>query len=534
VKTAIPMAALLIVAAVSRLWAIGFCLPAPYCRPDEEAVVGIVRGFFARDFNPHFFDWPTLFMYLVAAAMVPYFQLGRWLGWFRGEYHFLQTLAMDATPVFLAARLVSAAAGVLSVWVLFRVARRLFDDTTALVASLFLALAFLHVRDSHFGVTDVPATCLVLMSFLYTIRFAQARSSRDVLVAALLAGLATSMKYNAALIAVPPMWLLFVWPGGPTILRRVRLALACALIGAFAFAATSPYALLEYPQFFSSMRGISAHLNAGHGVELGRGWVVHFTSSLWYGLGGPLLIAGLIGVGWLFRKQPEVRTVVALFPLTYYLLIGSGRTVFARYILPVVPFLCLTASFAVVGLAQGFTRRIGRPEWRVTLAWVLAALIVGPTAWSVVRFDRLLARTDSRVLAADWIRANIPIGTRIVQSGRMSTWLFFGPTVPGRPAVFPTTKWTGTAAAGDLLVVSQSPPGVVSDDDARRSILMDPAFSDYVLVKRIDAFDPNARGNVYDRQDEFYLPLAGFHRIERPGPSLTIFARQAFRLPRSQ
>jgi hypothetical protein len=33
--------------------------------------------------------------------------------------------------------------------------------------------------------------------------------------------------------------------------------------------------------------------------------------------------------------------------------------------------------------------------------------------------------------------------------------------------------------------------------------------------------------NIYDRQDEFYLPLAGFHQIERPGPNVRIFVRRA-------
>ena len=29
--------------------------------------------------------------------------------------------------------------------------------------------------------------------------------------------------------------------------------------------------------------------------------------------------------------------------------------------------------------------------------------------------------------------------------------------------------------------------------------------------------------NIYDWQDDFYLPLAGFKGIERPGPNLKIY-----------
>ena len=123
-------------------------------------------------------------------------------GWFRGEHHFIQTLIADASPVFLTARLLSATAGVASVFVLFRVARRLFGERTALVAALFLALAFLHVRDSHFGVPDTMATLFVLVAFLFIVRFWETSRRRDLVISAVAAGLAASTKYNAAIISL--------------------------------------------------------------------------------------------------------------------------------------------------------------------------------------------------------------------------------------------------------------------------------------------------------------------------------------------
>ena len=171
VRTHASLAAILIVAAAARYWALTFCLPGQLCRPDEEAVASVAIGVLGRNFNPHFFDWPTLFMYETAASLVAIFKAGLFLGRFRGEHHFVGTLIADASPVFLTARVLSATAGVASVWVLFRVARHLFDEGTALVAALLLALAFLPARDSHFGVPDTTATLFVLVSFLFIVRF---------------------------------------------------------------------------------------------------------------------------------------------------------------------------------------------------------------------------------------------------------------------------------------------------------------------------------------------------------------------------
>ena len=33
--------------------------------------------------------------------------------------------------------------------------------------------------------------------------------------------------------------------------------------------------------------------------------------------------------------------------------------------------------------------------------------------------------------------------------------------------------------------------------------------------------------NVYDLQDEFFLPLTGFKQIERPGPNLEVYRRKS-------
>lgn len=509
-----PLAAILVAAAVVRYWAIAFCLPGQLCRPDEEAVVGIATRMFGRDFNPRFFDWPALFMYETAAALVPFFKTGLYLGWFRGEYHFFQTIVTDASPVYLTARLLSATAGLASVWVLFRAARRLFGEMTALIASLFLALAFLHVRDSHFGVTDVTATCLVLVSFLFIVRFSESRSRRDLIIAAVTAGLAASTKYSAAIIALPALW----------ICRRPGRAALFAAVMLLAFALTSPYSFLEYDQFITALRGISAHLATGHGVMIGRGWVVHVASSLRYGLGLPLLLAGLTGLLLLLWKQPREGMMVALFPVAYYAVIGSGYTVFARYIVPVVPFLCLTAAWAVVNAGRSLAAWSSRPTLAPMTTWGLALLVVAPSAWSVVQFDRLLARTDSRVLAARWVELRFPNGASIAEVGRRSTNLFFLPEGPATPSRYRTTMVTDDAAEvgePDMVVVPRSlfDPGAVMP--ARATALA----SHYTPLYVVDAQDLSAKGVVYDWQDEFYLPLTGFAGIQRPGPNFTIYVR---------
>ena len=50
---------------------------------------------------------------------------------------------------------------------------------------------------------------------------------------------------------------------------------------------------------------------------LGRGWVVHLVSSLRFGLGTPLLLAGILGLVWLLVKDRRSGIFLTLFPVVY-------------------------------------------------------------------------------------------------------------------------------------------------------------------------------------------------------------------------
>lgn len=90
----------------------------------------------------------------------------------------------------------SAILGTAFILILYQVARLLFGRATAVLSSLFLALVYLHVRDSHFGVTDVSMTFFVLCAVFFMIKSYQEKSLLNYCLAGLMAGLASSTIYN--------------------------------------------------------------------------------------------------------------------------------------------------------------------------------------------------------------------------------------------------------------------------------------------------------------------------------------------------
>jgi 4-amino-4-deoxy-L-arabinose transferase-like glycosyltransferase len=505
--------AILAVAAVARFWALTFGLPHPAARPDEEAVSSMAGSYFHGNIEQTSFTYPPLFMLVVAAALwLVYRKLPSTFSRFKIRLGLSEPSTAAARIV---ARLLSAAAGVISVWLLFRIGARLFGRTTAFVAAACLALAFLHVRDSHFGVTDIPMTCMVLVGFLAIVKLSESGSRHDLVTAGILTGLAVATKYNAALLVLPAWFAILTDPLRRPMWIRVARAGAFAAIMTAAFLIVCPYSVISHEKFLADVMDVSHHLAVGHGPDLGRGWKYHFTTTLRYGLGIPLLAAGVLGLLLMIWREGRRGVLVALFPLAYYALMGTGRTVFARYALPAVPFLCLTAGYLVATTAAAVATYLRRPGWRIPATTVMTAAVLWPSMLSVIAFDRLIAREDSRVLARRWIEARFAPGTTILQLGQTNGHVYIYYEIDYVLSEIPSTS------RPTLVVLVSSP--LASPDLHSIAPWVEREY-DLQFVQKVVAEDDPA--NTYDRQDEFFVPLAGFHQVERPGPNLRIYVRR--------
>lgn len=524
---------LVALAAAVRLWGLDFGLPNTQCRPDENLPALLALGFLRGDPNPHFFNWPSLYMYALAVLYLGYYLMGRAAGAFPALRQFASVTQLDWTPFHLIGRGLSALLGTATVVVVYRLASCLFSRATGLVAAFFLSLCFLHVRHSHFGVMDVPVTLFAMWSMLFLVRGHFDRRGRDFVFAGVLGGLATATKYNAVALLVPAL----ASAGIHLVDARAQGArgLDCRLVlfaAAFAaaFVAGTPFAVLDPRHFLTGLVAEARNVRVGPGIDLGPGWIHHLRVSLRYGLGWPLLLAGGLGFVVLWVQDWRRAALVSAFPVTYYAVAGGSHTVFARYAVPLAPFLCVSAAALVVTLAGALP---GRGPLRAAATVTLALAVVLPSAWSVVRFDRLLARTDSRLLAARWMEEHVPGGSSILQTGSPYGQVQLGWRRRAQPGY---ARWSydpgrrvflsrGRVVDGlpEWIIVQESPLVLYSETPAFVSGLV--GGGSYTLVQAFRALDMDAPGNVFDQQDAFFLPLAGFHRIHRPGPNLYIYRR---------
>ncbi|MDP2313341.1 MAG: glycosyltransferase family 39 protein [Pseudomonadota bacterium] len=533
--------ALLLVALALRLWALDFGLPMAEARPDELTIAFQAMKFGRGDLNPHSFNYPSFFKYLMFCVFGAWYAVGRAIGHFAGQEDFLRSFFDGAVSFRLLMRAWSALVGTLGVALLVR-------SPGGRWGALFLAVAFLHVRDSHFGVTDLTMVTLATAAVLAADTLRRDGRVRTALLAGVLAGLATSTKYNAGLLCVPLALAAWQAPGRP-----VRLVAVAAGGMVAAFLLGTPYALLDFPTFVHDFRYELSHLATGHYVDVGNAWVHHLTASLRWGIGAPLLLAGLLGVGVAFASDRRAALVLYSFPVLYFLAIGRGETAFYRYILPVVPFLCIAAGALV-----------GRLQARRGLAWAaaLAGLLAAPTALSSLQALKLMGAGDTRDAMGAWIEGNVPTGATIVHAGA-----YTGAPMLQRNVANQTREYDAKAgradSAGfrkpdelrwyaqarpmyDVLFVEKEgidfasqrsvealaadpPPWLLVEDyflvhysavpDAVVALVRDR----YELVRTEAATDGPTDAPVFDQQDAFYLPVARFQGFIRMGPTLHLY-----------
>jgi hypothetical protein len=515
---------ILLVALAVRLWGLGFGLPYIIARPDETEIAGPAVGFLSGDLRPPFFEWPTLFTYTAAFFYVMYFLVTRPFTGYATLAAFAESRRQSIAPFLYITRALSAVTGVLTVWWVHSICRRLFDQTTAIVACLFLALAFLHVRDSHFGVTDVAMTALVTLTVLLILKWRQTGNFSDAALAGFVGGLAGSTKYNGLGVCMPFIVALVQRVGNDGVRR---LALALMLFGAtmaLGFFGASPYILIDWPRFVHSISGVGAHLAEGHGLMLGRGWSYYARVILPAAVGWPMFLAGLAGLVVLMATRLRDAAVLFAFPIAYYVIAGRGYTVFARYVIPVLPFLCIAAAWFVV-YSVGRVAKNAAPSVRDALVAAAAIAVVAPTALQTLALDRLLGTTDNRVLVGRALVDIVTNDTSFYQSGEKYGYV---PTkIDGREIAHIRNY---NAATGqfepnepDWILLQRSPLILYSGVPPRLEQLV---RERYTLVQRFPAGGEQTDA-LYDQQDAFYLPLQGLSGITRPGPAFELYRKNA-------
>ncbi|MBA3638196.1 MAG: hypothetical protein H0W53_02745, partial [Acidobacteria bacterium] len=151
----------------------------------------------------------------------------------------------------------------------------------------------------------------------------------------------------------------------------------------------------------------------------------------------------------------------------------------------------------------------------------------GPGLVYSIWFDVLLARTDTRVLAGEWLTPRLADGATLHDSGGPYTRLDLWRSRVVRPPYDPDRHVLPDGQLPEWLVLHSS---VLDYYAVTPPTLANLARERYVPVYRVQG-RRRGRAGVYDLQDAFFLPFSHFQDIVRPGPTITIHRRKDLPMP---
>ncbi len=406
------LALTLVAAALLRFWALGHGVPYMLGVDEPEVMDRAIHIIRSGDFNPHFFDYPSLYIYVQAGVAVLRFLAGA----IRGEWSTLG--AASTTDFYLWGRAVTALLGTATVWVLYLGGLR-WGARTALLAAALLAVMPMHVRESHFVLTDVPVTLLVTLTFVLSLRAHERSTIGAFAIAGAVAGLAAATKYNGGVALLMPLVACWMTPSARPSRLVVSLAIAGACLGAFLAAA--PYTILDLPSFLNGFAKLAAAYNSTpiSSEPAPLTYLKHLRNA-WHWPASLLVIGGIVlGIVRVIKGPGRVKWLLALvFPILYFWFISRQTLVFGRYLLPIVPFLALFAAGAVVsGVSQLRRYEIPRSA-RNALTVALVLLAIAPPSYSAIDFDATVARTWTNQQAFEWIVRQVPRGSKVIIESR--------------------------------------------------------------------------------------------------------------------
>ncbi len=397
----------LLVAFLLRVYGIRFGLPHIY-HPDEPAVVGPVHLMVQTgDFNPHWFNWPSLYFYIQVFVYVARFLFGA----SRGSYASLADVTLPG--FYFWGRLVTALLGTFTVYVVYLIGKKMFDRETGLLGASFLALYFLHVRDSHYLTVDVPATFFVALSFLFSYLVLEKNETKHYILAGLIAGLAAATKYNAIFVVIP-LALAYVFRslkdgvfGG-----KVWLGFLFAALGFFI---GCPYAILDLPAFLDGVAFDIYHYRMGHeGFEGSNNWLFYSHYLFKEGIGPTLFPLTCGGVLLSFARRSEKDWLLLSFPLVYFVLLSTQRVNFVRSLLPIFPFAAIFGAVFVMRVARVVLDRVELAKGlKAALTAIFLISVLTLPVIKALEFGRGCSQKSTRTLAAEWIETNILKGSKI-------------------------------------------------------------------------------------------------------------------------
>ncbi|MBQ7257258.1 MAG: phospholipid carrier-dependent glycosyltransferase [Abditibacteriota bacterium] len=458
--------------------------------PDEGINIGGAIRIFGGAKEPGFYNYSSLYFYLVAYALS-----------FSSSFGILnlgETLTADnLRTIYMCGRMTSVIFSVLTVALVMLTGYRLKRKKIGLAAGLFCALCPIFIMHSKFIAVDITCGFFVALTIFlstYLIKTENinpfAKSERKTFLLPLIlsfvaVGLAMGTKYNGLIVFLVPLCVLIF----SLIKKQLSIKdfiLLFIMGGAFTlitFLITTPGLFLNTGQFIKDFTYELNHMKIGHGdefVNTGLGLIYTFKENMYWGMGLIFSIISVIALIYGFFTKNTLIKSVGIFIIIYYISASMGQVRFARYIIPLLPAFSLISAFMLVDIYQK-NNKIYK-----TFAVIGILIILGQNGWSAFRTDMSMTVLDNRdtvynTLISDYKKITIGLPT--------VPW-FYSPPFIKETSVMRSQRYDFAKECKEFNLLCQE-----EEKDEWNSEFLIENMPEYVLISSIEEFHKKRVGN---------------------------------------
>ena len=330
--------------------------------PDEGINIGGAIRIFGGEKTPGFFNYSSLYFYIVAYVMTVASTCG------------ILNLGETLTPenlatIYMCGRVTSGILTVLTALLIYLTGYRLSGVKGAFVGGILFAFTPLIVMHSKYIAVDCAcgffvALCIFISTYI-NMEIPQSPLSRGatrknqrffpwgglpLILSSVAAGLAMGCKYNGLIVFLVPLTLLII----ALIEKKINLknliisVIISGVITLVTFLITTPGIFLETGKFLDNFFFEVNHVKNGLGDEFtdtGIGIFYNFTKNMFYGMGFLYSFLAIISLVFPFFTKNKYVKSISIFALIYYVSISMGQVRFARYLIPVMPAFAVLVGY---------------------------------------------------------------------------------------------------------------------------------------------------------------------------------------------
>ena len=340
------------------------------------------------------------------------------------------TGATDIQGFAFIGRVLVALSDTATVYLVYLIACRLYGRGAALLAAALSAFTVLQIQLAHFFAVDPISTTFTLLALYGAMWMVERCTTGAAVLTGVGMGLAVASKFSALPILAAPVVaaLIVAWRSRDENRTAVweqawrRCLLAC-LVALVVFAVTSPFVILDWPNFAQAVireqgamvRGI-ADMPFTRQYRGTTPYVYFIEQQLRWGMGLPLGLVAFLGLAWvlvraLLRRAQAGELILLSWVVPYFGITGLFLAKFMRYMVPVVPLFILMGAGLLGQISESANRQIGKSLIRLFAASLIVVTLLGAVLWSLAFVNGVYGTEHTWITASRWIYENVPDGS---------------------------------------------------------------------------------------------------------------------------